>query len=699
MDLPWYKKSNFRNLVDMHITNIDDQLLSEFDPEVYAENMKIAGFDSAYVYGSNCQGLCFFPSKTGYLHQETEKRDLFGEVINALQKRGIRPLGYLNHWCSVIADDHPEWQTVTLAGEAYRDRPGHRGRYGICCFNSPYRNLMLQRVREICTNYPIEALWIDMITYATDVCACESCRKLYKEETGKDIPLIADWTDPEWRRYIDFRQRRMVQYITDIAEVAKECRPGITISGNCAGWIKSVNEGHSAPFFRVYDYTSGDFYQNIRNQTVDCKFLRKASANQPFEYMVPRCPDLIYHTGSKPIWQIRQQAYSAFLHGGAFLLIDAIDPMGTLNRDVYKTFHDVRNDLTPYWSLPSFLKGEYQNDVAVYMNFRSTIDLSVNGKSSVGLRTGSSPLIKRLKIINENLVKRHVQYDIISDLNLDELDKYPLIILSEVYTLSKKEVEAFRNYVKNGGQLYISGRTGIIDDIDSEAVNGSLKREDFALSDIMGVSLTGEDFPYDSCYVKGAEVSEIFDEASMNYPVGTKAPAPKVSAHEGTKILAYATLPLSSHEDPRRYLTAIGDPPWTDTTDPILTEHNYGKGKCVYCSLLLEDDLVQPAVGELWLDVIDMMLKGKRKMNVDAPLCVESSIKTVDDTLCISLLNIMQHEMRSPAGETKIWISKDLFNANSVECFPSGTVSLEKTEDGAIVRASNLPEFAVVTVK
>ena len=63
MDGKWYQKSCFRSLVDMHINNGDERLLASFDPAAYAENMAMAGFDTAYIYGSNCLGLCLFPDR------------------------------------------------------------------------------------------------------------------------------------------------------------------------------------------------------------------------------------------------------------------------------------------------------------------------------------------------------------------------------------------------------------------------------------------------------------------------------------------------------------------------------------------------------------------------------------------------------------------------------------------------------------
>lgn len=701
MDNQWYKKSYFRNLVDMHINNGDERLLASFDPQVYAENMKLAGFDTAYIYGSNCLGLCLFPTKTGYRHQITYQRDIFGETVQACIERGIRPVGYLNNWSTEAYERNPEWRVVGKDGSGYRDNQGHQGRYGVCCFNSPYRDYFLSLVKEFCSTYPIEGFWVDMVGFFRHVCYCKSCQKQFREETGMELPDVVDWESPVWRRYVKFRGDSILRYAKDIIRTAKEARPGITVSIQTNGWKASCYLGFTTEFMRTIDYCSGDFYSDVREQALDSKFFRAVTANQPFEYMVPRCPDLIYHTVSKPLWQLRQQAYAAFLHGGAFLCIDAIDPAGTMNQEVYRAFRELREEMVPYWKLPVSLRGEYLSDVALYINFESGIDLSHNGKPvaqmPVAQTQGRPRSMNRFLDINLALRKRHIQYDIVTDLQLDTLDRYPLIVLSDLYVLTKKEIDAFKDYVKNGGHLYISGKTGILNDADIDPETGTLRRKDFALRDVQGVSLAGE-FPYDSCYIQGTEESELFDAAHLKYPLGTKAPAPKVTADSDVKVLAVAKLPVSNHTDSRKYLSAISDPPWIETNNPVLTEHVYGKGLCIYSSLLLETDQ-NDEVSDLWLNIVERLLEGRQNLIIDAPLCVEASVKRVDDSLCISLLHTTMHETKNPAGPVKICISEELFPANQVEVFPSGQVALDKEEACTVLTAENLPELAVIMIQ
>ena len=701
MKEPWYKNSCFRNLVDMHINNGDERLLASFDPQVYADNMKLAGFDTVYIYGSNCLGLCLFPSKTGYRHQITHKKDIFGETVQACKERGIRPVGYLNNWSVEAYERHPEWRVIGKDGSGYRDNEGHDGRYGVCCFNSAYREYFLSLVEEMCSTYPIEGLWVDMVGFFRFSCHCAGCREKYREQTGMEIPDVMDWESPVWKKYVKFRGDTMVQYANDIIKTAQKAKPGITVSIQTNGWKEAYHHGYTTEFMSRIDYCAGDFYTDVRQQALDSKFFRAVSANQPFEYMVPRCPDLVYHTVNKPLWQLRQQAYAAFLHGGAFLCIDAIDPEGTMNREVYRTFRQIKEEMQPYWDLPVHRKGEYVSDVGLYVNFESAFDPAWNGKPvsemPVAELHGGTDTMSRYLSINLALRKRHIQYDVVTDLQLDKLEKYPLIILSDLYALSAKEIAAFQNYVKNGGRLYVSGKTGILNADDVDPQTGTLRRADFALRDVQGVSLCGE-LPLDSCYIQGVAESAFFDKAHLAHPLGTKGPAPMVTADADTAVLAVAKLPVSNHTDRRKYLSAISDPPWIETKTPVLTKHAYEKGLCVYSALLIEAD-PNDEVNDLWLDIIEEMLEGRQRILIDAPLCTEISVRKAEDSLCISLLHTTMHETNSPAGPARIRLPKDFFPAQKASVFPRGNVTLEKDAASTVITAQELPEFAVITLQ
>ena len=170
--MQWYKRSLFRNLVDMHIPSGDGNL-EHFDAEEYGRCMETAGVDAVYVAASNCLGLCLYPTKVGYRHSVSEKRDLLEERISALRKRGISVVAYMNSWSTEAAKQHPQWQIRSSDGKAQ----GETSRFGTCCLNSPYRDLIRGMVEEVVSSYDIDGLWLDMVGFFASDCTCRWCRE------------------------------------------------------------------------------------------------------------------------------------------------------------------------------------------------------------------------------------------------------------------------------------------------------------------------------------------------------------------------------------------------------------------------------------------------------------------------------------------------------------------------------------------
>ena len=150
-----------------------------------------------------------------------------------------------------------------------------------------------------------------------------------------------------------------------------------------AAWADSFVTGLGDDYFASMDYVSGDFYADRDATDIVCRLLPNLSQNNPFEYMISRAPRLKYHTAIKDKSEILLQAYTAFLCGGSFLFIDAIDPDGRLNVELYKMMADVKRELEPFFKTIDY-EAEVLRDVAVYINFDSYTDRRAEGKRPSG---------------------------------------------------------------------------------------------------------------------------------------------------------------------------------------------------------------------------------------------------------------------------------------------------------------------------
>ncbi len=96
------------------------------------------------------------------------------------------------------------------------------------------------------------------------------------------------------------------------------------------------------------DYTGGDLYGGFLQQSYISKIFMEATENAPFEYMTSRCdPRLTVHTTTKSLYDLKLHNYLTLAHHGAFLVIDAIDPVGTLDKRLYDRIGQVFEESMP----------------------------------------------------------------------------------------------------------------------------------------------------------------------------------------------------------------------------------------------------------------------------------------------------------------------------------------------------------------
>lgn len=184
-------------------------------------------------------------------------------------------------------------------------------------------------------------------------------------------------------------------------------------------------------------------------------------------------------------------AFSALMNHGAPTFIDAVDPVGTINRAHYERAGEVFAEVEKY---ELFTGGDFVQDVAIYYSLDALFDLDECGRSAMSARYNfepgrriSGPAAHRNAAIaaSRMLVQHHIPYGVITRKDLGDLSRFRLVILPNVALLTADETDAFRAYVAAGGCLYASCHTGMLD------IDGHWQGT-FALADVFGVDYDGE---------------------------------------------------------------------------------------------------------------------------------------------------------------------------------------------------------------
>ena len=580
----WFETSTWRNLIDMHIPDWNENFLSKFDPKEYVDALADAGVDNAILYTGNCLGMCFWPTKAGHMHKGLKGRNINIETFKLAREKGMKVVMYYNIWNRWAYDVHPDWRMVTMDGLTTTENKDHVrvSRFGqVCINNQEYRDFVKAQITDIAQSFDADGLWIDMIGYFGTVCCCPACRKRYLQDTGREIPTTINWNDPEWVRFV----RKREDWFTDVTNMIRETaltvnsKLSLTFQGGSilSGWGGGVNMG----FIEANDYLAGDFYGPPMQYSVTCKYFNNITNIRPMEFMTSRCENLSDHTSTKSIDELRNSAMGAFMNNAAFVFIDAIDPMGTINRDFYRMMGELHESVRPFEEAVS-PNAKLLSDVAIYSNLRSVYEPKDNGYrlDQVPSRV---PRIKGLTEIGRTMVTGRVMFDIISERQLNDLSRYPSILLPSEYVLDDNEIKAFEKYVNDGGILIMTGETGMNDGAGS-------RRADFALNGLFGVHYEGETFE-NAGYMAPTEIGQVcFSGNTKTYPLAIHSEMTKVKADADVDVLATITLPYSRVDEVYHFGSAISNPPGVETDYPALTLRRVGKGKAVYIAAPLEKE-------------------------------------------------------------------------------------------------------------
>ena len=659
MKKDWYKSVYRRNVVDLHIPDWDDSFLSEYNAQEYVRLLKRSHSESAVIYAHSHAGLALYPTAVGYPHKALKGRNFLREVFDLCEKEDIARVLYFSLIYDTEAyERNPGWRMVDQNNtEVAADKSSRAGRYGLCCPNSEeYRKYVCSYIDEMCGMFDFEGLRFDM-TFWPNVCFCHSCKERYLKETGQNLPFTIDWSSPEWVGF----QRKREEWIRDFALLAtnrvRSNNPDISVEHQSSTYISTWVLGVVSGLRDANDFLQGDFYMDHFQGSIARKLFSTLGLNQPYGFETSFNVDLTDHTAKKDTALLKCKVSACLADMGAFVFIDAIDPVGTMNPAPYDIMKNVFEFSTPY---EKYLGGERLCDVAVYLSGESKYPYD---RAPVHVRDGfdvSAPHMDALINACTAFIENNIPYTVITNKNLASLEKYKVLILPDVCALRDEECEALREYVKNGGNLFAS-RYASLADCDGNT------HENFTLSDVFGVDYAGktiEQFTYIAPTEKGLP---LFCGATEKYPIGIHYNQTYVTAHENSEVLGRVTLPYT---DPSggRFSSIHSDPPGKPSAHPAIVRNVYGKGTSIYCAGPVEGCETQRKV---FVKLVESLLPTKL-IESNAPAAIEITVHKQPERMILSLVNFQHQVPVIPVNNVEIMIAVETA-VSGVKLLPNET--------------------------
>ena len=567
----WYSEAYRRHLCDMHIDDWDDSFLSQFSPEVYVENLKTAKIQNAMLYLQSHVGLCYYPTKIGVMHRAFRGReDLMKQTERLCHENGIAVTGYYSlNYNTTEHDRHPEWRMVQSNGRSRRDDPANsapealafastqRGRYGLCCPNNmDYRAFVYRQIDEMLAYFKVEGMFFDM-PFWPHTCHCSACRARWEKEVGTPFPSKepALFTE-EHLQLMRAKHRWMGEWIGAVTDYVKSVAPAVSVEHNFAqGIAGDANCGCANEVNAACDFVGGDLYGDIFNHSLACKFYKNATKNAPFDYMFSRCkPALRAHTLTKSEDEMRLEVMTTAAHHGATMVIDAIDPVGTMDRRVYERIGRVFGEQA---SLEPYFKGQMAEDIGLYYGIKSRFGKAALGFDSKAACIGAS----------KALISAHIPFGVTG--SFYKLDGYRALVVP-MLSAEEADDERLLAYVREGGCLYFSGA-----------------RCEKLFSALTGAKFAGYTAEKNVYIAPKKEQEALFGGFNAAYPLPFDAIAPKAEGVTNGEVLATLTLPYTAPDD-ERFASIHSTPPGIATAYPTVIEGSYGKGRFIWSALPLE---------------------------------------------------------------------------------------------------------------
>ena len=253
--------------------------------------------------------------------------------------------------------------------------------------------------------------------------------------------------------------------------------------------------------------------------------------------------------------EIKTEMAVTAAHHGATLVIDAIDPIGTMDKRFYNTLGEAfrfEKQFEPYFT------GEMIEDVGIYYSLRSKYKRRDDGPTGNELLT----------CLPKTFIGAHIPFGITGAFH--DLDGYKIVVASSLTEDDGDELDRIADYVMNGGKLYLGG-------LEHTRVAEVL----------LGAKLLGRTAEK-KVYLAPKKVYEgVFGGFNAEYPLPFTGSAPLMEFPEDVEVMATLTLPYTAPSD-LKFASIHSDPPGRATEYPLAVRRKMGKGEIVFCGMNLE---------------------------------------------------------------------------------------------------------------
>lgn len=380
------------------------------------------------------------------------ERDVLREAMDEAKKHHLPIIAYCQlQYPAYELRQHPDWKVRQANGDPINH---------LVCFNSPYADNVERLLSEIMA-YGVDGFHLDMVDqgFGRPIgCWCDHCEKRFKSEYGTSMPKQADWKGEAWDQILKFRYSTSDRFEKRLTKYIRNIDPKVTVDFNYHGSPPFSWEIGQTP---VRHANNGDFVTGeaglwafgALTGSFNAAWYRAATPGKPFQVAIQRGVRMYHDQTTRPLNDMRWEMFTLLAHGAFVTMID-------------KTAYDGWLDPVAYDRIGTLLQ-EAKNKKHTFGHRSVTevgIYFSTPTRDWIG-RDQSPTYFQSIQGAHKACVMDHLGFGFVFDenLSLETLQNFSVVCLPHAGILTNHEIDIFHRYVELGGNLIITGHSGLFD--------------------------------------------------------------------------------------------------------------------------------------------------------------------------------------------------------------------------------------------
>ena len=409
------------------------------------------------------------------VYEENVHGELLTEYMRESAANELSTIVYMN--CHIlgpsIADRKEEWGVRDINGEyplSYRTYPA-------CCLNSSWRDYFFDCVESL-KKYNIYGLFFDGPQY--NICACPRCQAKFEKEYNKKYSLATP------AEIAQFTYNSTLEFKEALYAKVKSVNPQ---------WQMYFNEGLFAGKATSKDFarqlatddiigTEGGFFYYIEPKNHEQWYC--SSSAKLAEAVAGDKPTVIFFAGDQKSW-------AWFLHTPAETALCYISALGN-GASIWYGIHCNPDNLDSETGRMAEKLVQFDKKYdALYQATRSLADVAIFYSYDTAAHYRKSGVVSDLygddgkasdfpgdyRAATQGafglLSHLNIPYDVVCELNLQDLKRYKVILAPSLAMVSDKTAAALKEFVANGGTLIADGEFGFYDENGTKRSQGSFE--------------------------------------------------------------------------------------------------------------------------------------------------------------------------------------------------------------------------------